>query len=659
MKKMIVPITFLTFCMAGANAALVAYYDYNGNANDSSGNGATGALTGGAVISADGTGYSGAAGDSSLDLGVNAGGSSEHSASTVDFSSAIANNSMSVSFWQYNVGNGGGGNINNTPFAVLGTGGEARGFGAHTTWSNGILYFDHSGCCGGAQRLTSNGALDPNLIDEWHHIVLQVDNGSKEIWLDGALLNSQATGAADISSTLTGELFVGQQFDGSVGFAGRIDEFAVYSGKLTEAEIGRLAAGTATPSDLATLPEDTDEDGLPDSWEVAFGLSSTDDGSVDPNNGPDGDPDMDGLTNLEEFSAGLEPDNDDFDMDSLLDGVETNTDTYVDATDTGTDPRNADTDGDGLSDGVEDPTESFVDASQPGTDPTKADTDGDGFGDLLEIDNGSDPTDIESTLGTPGTGELTLLAYYNYNGNANDSSGNGATGALTGGAVISADGTGYSGAAGDSSLDLGVNAGGSSEHSASTVDFSSAIANNSMSVSFWQYNVGNGGGGNINNTPFAVLGTGGEARGFGAHTTWSNGILYFDHSGCCGGAQRLTSNGALDPNLIDEWHHIVLQVDNGSKEIWLDGALLNSQETGAAAISSTLTGELFVGQQFDGTVGFAGRIDEFAVWDSNLNPSQIAALAGGASTLSVAAIPEPSSSLLILLSGLVIIRRRR
>ena len=253
-----------------------------------------------------------------------------------------------------------------------------------------------------------------------------------------------------------------------------------------------------------------------------------------------------------------------------------------------------------------------------------------------------------------------LVAYYDYNGNANDSSGNGATGALTGGAVISADGTGYSGAAGDSSLDLGVNAGGSSEYSASTVDFSSAIANNSMSVSFWQYNVGNGGGGNINNTPFAVLGTGAEARGFGAHTTWSNGILYFDHSGCCaGGAQRLTSNGALDPNLIDEWHHIVLQVDNGSKEIWLDGALLNSQETGAAAISSTLTGELFVGQQFDGTVGFAGRIDEFAVWDSNLNPSQIAALAGGASTLSVAAIPEPSSSLLILLSGLVIIRRRR
>ncbi len=250
-----------------------------------------------------------------------------------------------------------------------------------------------------------------------------------------------------------------------------------------------------------------------------------------------------------------------------------------------------------------------------------------------------------------------LIAYYDYNGDANDSSGNGANGVLNDGAVISADGMGYSGAAGDSSLDLGTSAGGNSEHSASTVDFSSAIANNSMGVSFWQYNVGNGAGGNINNTPFAVVGTGAEARGFGAHTTWSNGILYFDHSGCCGApGQRLTSVGALDPNLIDGWHHIVLQVDNGSKEIWLDGTLLNSQDTGAAAISSTLTGDLFVGLQFDGTVGFAGRIDEFAVWDSSLSASQIGQLAGGASALS---IPEPSSSLLVLLSGLVIIRRRR
>ena len=86
-------LTFLTLISLAADSShaadLLAYYNYNGDANDSSGNGANGTLTDGAVISADGMGYSGAGGDSSLDLGTSAAGNSEHSASTVDFSSAI------------------------------------------------------------------------------------------------------------------------------------------------------------------------------------------------------------------------------------------------------------------------------------------------------------------------------------------------------------------------------------------------------------------------------------------------------------------------------------------------------------------------------------------------------------------------------------------
>ncbi len=43
----------------------------------------------------------------------------------------------------------------------------------------------------------------------------------------------------------------------------------------------------------------------------------------------------------------------DRDEDTLLNGVETNTGTFVDADDTGTDPANSDTDGDGIPDGEE------------------------------------------------------------------------------------------------------------------------------------------------------------------------------------------------------------------------------------------------------------------------------------------------------------------
>jgi hypothetical protein len=247
-----------------------------------------------------------------------------------------------------------------------------------------------------------------------------------------------------------------------------------------------------------------------------------------------------------------------------------------------------------------------------------------------------------------------LLALYEFNGDTSDSSSNSATGTLTDGAVISADGTGYSGAAGDSALDLGAS--GGSARSVSTVDLSSSMANNALAVSFWQYDIGNGAGGNVSTTTFGIV-DGGTGRGFGAHTPWGNGILYFDHAGCCNPPQRLTVND-IGTSLLDSWHHIVLQVDNGNKQIWVDGVMRAEQATGAAAIAD-LTGIVNVGAQYDDTVSFGGRVDEFAIWDAALDQTQIEALAGGASTLQVVGIPEPSSGLLVLLGSLMIARRRR
>ena len=147
--------------------------------------------------------------------------------------------------------------------------------------------------------------------------------------------------------------------------------------------------------ELDVSVEDADGDGLADRWENIYGLSTSDDGSVDANNGPEGDPDSDGLSNLAEQSLGTDPKSDDTDEDGLSDAIEDNGGEFISITQTGTNPLVADTDGDGLSDAVENPLLDFVDANQPGTDPNKADTDGDFIGDSVEILDGRDPTVAE------------------------------------------------------------------------------------------------------------------------------------------------------------------------------------------------------------------------------------------------------------------------
>ena len=111
------------------------------------------------------------------------------------------------------------------------------------------------------------------------------------------------------------------------------------------------------------------------------------------------------------FTATILPDSysTDSDGDGLMDNVETNTGTFVDATDTGTDPNDTDSDDDGLTDDVETGTGLYVSATDTGTDPNLADSDSDGMSDYDEIqylglDPNADSTAVIALLPSTGGG---------------------------------------------------------------------------------------------------------------------------------------------------------------------------------------------------------------------------------------------------------------
>jgi len=192
-----------------------------------------------------------------------------------------------------------------------------------------------------------------------------------------------------------------------LGFALPTSELHGFATTGSRGSLDNLTVSTNVPSGLSL-----DGDNLPDDWEMAhFGnLDQTD----------DGDPDHDGLTNLQEYQLGTDPMNPDTDGDGMPDGWEvahglnplvndaaldpdhdglTNLQEYQH----GTDPHNPDTDGDGLMDGDE--------VNIYHTNPLNSDTDGDGMPDGWEVAHGLNPLMNDAALDPDNDGLTNLQEY--------------------------------------------------------------------------------------------------------------------------------------------------------------------------------------------------------------------------------------------------------
>lgn len=89
------------------------------------------------------------------------------------------------------------------------------------------------------------------------------------------------------------------------------------------------------------------------------------------------------------------------------------------------------------------------------------------------------------------------------------------------------------------------------------------------------------------------------------------------------GEQTVAGQGVLG---LRKWHHVVLVREGAGVRVHLDGAAKPDLETDLPSTLPAAVADLFVGGRSDGVAGFEGKIDEVAVFDRSLSPSEVSRL---------------------------------
>jgi hypothetical protein len=501
-----------------------------------------------------------------------------------------------------------------------------RGFQAHCPYNGTTVYFDTAGCCNADQRLS--GVISGiTWANQWHHCVLLKDGSAKRLYIDGVERLS-STGNAPLPQDFTTLTVGADQGNGSI--LGWLDDFAVFAAPLTQQEITDLATRAKTPLQIGAS-QDTDTDGIYDVWEYIYFPADLSKLGAEP-----ADLDNDGSTDVSEFTRSTNPTDSDSDDDTLPDGVETGTGTWISASSRGTNPRSVDSDSDGLRDNVETNTGTYVSPSDTGTNPNLKDSDADTFPDALEIAYQTDPTKIASVPFSPG--QTFLLAHWPFNDSSNPAAASdivaGFPGAVTG--TYSADAGGHGGGAGDKAMCFVPN-------QTVTVDgrfLSLASPGDAITVSFWQkLNTVRASSAFFATSPSAASAADPNGRGLQAHAPWSDSTIYFDHSGCCdAGVHRIF--GPLPAIDVAQWHHFAFLKTGSTKQVYVDG-ILAVDGAGGLPLANDFT-TLTIG---GGPPGYTdGCIDDFAIFAGGLTHAQICRLAAHEAPAAVL-IPVPGTGL--------------
>lgn len=167
---------------------------------------------------------------------------------------------------------------------------------------------------------STNGAGGINLAaniawmtNQWHQVALTYSPTNSILYVDGQILT---TGQGSLyfpnATERTAGFSIGSDASGTNQAGGAFDELETFNYP--------LAAATILTNYQTTVQWNTDTNGLPNIWQVNnFGHSGID---------PNGDPDGDHLSNLQEYNLGTNPNNVDTDGDGRTDWQE-----FMDSTD--------------------------------------------------------------------------------------------------------------------------------------------------------------------------------------------------------------------------------------------------------------------------------------------------------------------------------------
>lgn len=184
--------------------------------------------------------------------------------------------------------------------------------------------------------------------------------------------------------------------------------------------------------------------------------------------------------------------------------------------------------------------------------------------------------------------------------------------------------------------------------------FSAIVDSQEVTISFW-YN-------RLEAAPtnqWTFLFNAPSGRQLGTHGPWSDGNVYFDVSGCCGGNQRIsTSQG--DAATDGQWHHLAYVKKKNPEEsekaltaVFQDGVAIVSSvgcdvdcwnagvpddlvDWAAATIDDVVPiTEVGIGAQANGGNSNDGLLDDFAVWDNALSTERIVGLSQGGGVIPI------------------------